>query len=166
MNHHHDPQLLWKQEVSPSVRKSRRRRRRRNHKVEPTGREKMIGAAVLIASGIYVCFLWKVQTFLDKLEAGENFRMEALLRKAIERSSWRMSGRNNSTEGGLRLKDEIRGARGRREDQRFHAVKEEDTDAMDVADSRKKRTGRPKRYILFQGFMSGQGTGNVINGLL
>jgi hypothetical protein len=65
---------------SPTKPRQRNRSKRKNQKhSEPNPKAKVTGILLLVAFTFYLYFLWRTQSFLDTLEEGGRFRMQALL---------------------------------------------------------------------------------------
>jgi hypothetical protein len=104
----------------------------------------------MFMSGLYLCFLWQTQSFLDTLEARGSFRTTSLMFRGKGLAAIISSDTGDTKTAGTTT------------DKKSIAA---DTDEHKEPDA-SSNTTPSKKFIVFKGFVNGQGAGNIVSGLL
>lgn len=152
----------------------RRKRRPKAAAREAATREKLIGVLVFVISGLYIGSLFRTQWFLDTLEAGEKFQVPSLLRvrRQDRLRSFPETARLPLSFANLAPKEE-----GHLSGEKAQIMKKTviDDDAVQRKEAAAENPDDPqqqltlemtqgKKYLIFRGFLPGQGVGNTMAG--
>jgi hypothetical protein len=133
--------------------------KRRRRSSEPNLKAKVTGILLLVASTLYLYFLWRTQSFLDTLEEGGRFRIDALLLRkhaAIEAASRGDLISIQTDAPRLASEKASQPLQNKPSMQKSIPNQQPAPQEPSVED----------RYIVFIPIKGGQGTGNIIAGLL
>jgi hypothetical protein len=134
-------------------------KRRRQRRSKPNLKARVTGILLLVAAILYLYFLWRTQSFLDTLEEGGRFSIPGLL--------FRKNAANGAASNGNLISIQTDAPR--------LASKKASQPLQNKPSVQKKNPNKQSapqepsiegRYIIFKPIKQGQGTGNIIAGLL
>jgi hypothetical protein len=116
-------------------------KRRKRTRSKPNLKAKVTGILILVAATLYLYFLWRTQSFLDTLEEGGRFSIPSLLfRKHAATKP------ETTSNGGI--------------------ITSQTGDERIASELAPHETSTEHKFMIFIPITSGQGTGNIIAGLL